>query len=266
MAQMRLQKFLSTAGVCSRRKGEEWIAKGDIAVNGQVVTTPGTQVDPDTDTIAVRGRVVRLSEDHVYIALNKPVRYESTCKNDKSRERTVLDLVNVPQRVYPVGRLDKDSQGLILLTNDGRIHHRLSHPSFEHEKEYVVGAKTDLSDDDLAAMARGMHLSEFETQPCRIKRIDPKTFSIILKEGKNRQIRKMVSALNNEVRFLNRIRIAHIRLGALKPGAWRHLTAKELSLLLKSVGIDDNKKEYKPSQHKYEENGLRRPAFKKLVK
>lgn len=240
MTQMRLQKFLSTAGVCSRRKGEEWIAKGDIAVNGQVVTTPGVRVDPDTDTVSVRGRVVKITQSDVYIALNKPVRFESTCKNEKSRERTVLDLVDLPQRIYPVGRLDKDSQGLILLTNDGRIHHRLSHPSFEHEKEYVVGVKAVLSEEDLSSMAGGMTLPEFNTQPCKIKRIDPKTFSIILKEGKNRQIRKMVAARNNEVRFLKRIRIAHIRLGTLTSGAWRHLTATELTLLLKSLGIDDN--------------------------
>lgn len=243
MSQMRLQKFLSAAGICSRRKGEEWIAKGHISVNGVVVTTPGIQVDPAEDTVAVKGRVVKLKQDNVYIALNKPIRYESTCKSGASRSRTVLDLVDVPQRVYPVGRLDKDSQGLILLTSDGRIHHRLSHPSFKHEKEYVVGVKKALTDKDLAVMSGGMTLPEFTTQPCKIKRIDPKTFTIILKEGKNRQIRKMVAARNNEVRFLKRTRIANIRLGTLKSGAFRPLTAKELTILLKSLGINDSNRQ-----------------------
>lgn len=225
MTMMRLQKFLSAAGVCSRRKGEELIARGDVRVNGTVVTTPGTQVDAATDTVAVRGRVVRIKEETVYLALNKPVNVESSCR--KRHDPIVLDFIDLPQRLYPVGRLDKDSEGLILLTNDGRIHHLLSHPSFEHEKEYRVTVKNNLSDDDLRAMAAGMTLPEFTTRPCTVTRLDRNAFTIILKEGKNRQIRRMVEARGNTVTTLKRTRIAHIRLGTLKPGQWRHLTDTE---------------------------------------
>lgn len=239
MTMMRLQKFLSAAGVCSRRKGEELIARGDIRVNGNVVTVPGTQVDTQTDTVSVNGRTVRIQEENLYIALYKPVDYESTCR--KKQDPIVLDLVDIPQRVYPVGRLDKDSEGLILLTNDGKIHHRLSHPSFEHEKEYKVGVKKNLSDEDLRIMAGGMTLDEFKTQPCRIKRLDSKGFMIVLKEGKNRQIRKMVEQRNNEVQFLKRTRIAHIRLGNLTPGQWRFLSVKEVSDLMKILGFTTNR-------------------------
>jgi 23S rRNA pseudouridine2605 synthase len=235
MPMMRLQKYLSAAGACSRRKGEEWIARGDVQVNGKVVDTPGVQVDPDKDNVSVRGKRVTLSQRLLYIALNKPVDYESTCR--KKNGRIVLDLVDVSQRIYPVGRLDKDSEGLILLTSDGRIHHRLSHPSFEHEKEYVVTVNKDLSDADLSAMAAGMKLDEFTTQPCRVKRMGRRMFGIVLKEGKNRQIRKMVENRNNRVRMLKRIRIAHIRLGDLKPGQWRNLDKKDVAKLMNTSGI-----------------------------
>ena len=235
MTLMRLQKFLSAAGVCSRRKGEELIAKGDVRVNGKVVTVPGTQVDSMKDSVSVHGKTVRVQEENIYIALHKPVHYESTCQT--KHERIVLDLVDIPQRIYPVGRLDKDSEGLILLTNDGRIHHGLSHPSFEHEKEYVVGVKKDLSDDDLRNMEGGMRLADFQTQPCRVKRLDRKSFKIVLKEGKNRQIRKMVEHLGNDVLFLKRVRIAHIPLGNLKPGKWRLLNVKEVTDLMNILGL-----------------------------
>ena len=133
---MRLQKYLSAAGVCSRRKGEALIQEGRISVNGVVVSELGTKVDPDLDMVEADGKVIYLRQKLIYIALNKPRDYVTSC-NQKG-EKTVLDLVDVPERVYPVGRLDKDSTGLLLLTNDGSLHHRLSHPSFDHEKEYIV--------------------------------------------------------------------------------------------------------------------------------
>jgi 23S rRNA pseudouridine2605 synthase/23S rRNA pseudouridine2604 synthase len=235
MEAMRLQKFLSAAGFCSRRKGEEWIAQGVVSVNGKVVDVPGTKIDPVHDTVMVKGVHVTLKEESIYIALYKPVNYECTCR--KKNEPIVTDLVDIPQRIYPVGRLDKDSEGLILLTNDGRIHHTLSHPSFEHEKEYVVGLKQKISDGDLQKMAGGMTLESFNTRPCRVKRLSDKLFSIVLKEGKNRQIRRMVEGVENQVASLKRVRISHIRIGGLKPGEWRHLTAKELTELMISLGF-----------------------------
>lgn len=241
MTLMRLQKFLSVAGVCSRRKGETLISEGHVSVNGRVVVTQGQKVDPASDRVEVDGRHVVLEENYVYIALNKPVNVETTCRQ-KGRTRSVLDLVTIPERVFPIGRLDKDSEGLLIMTNDGRIHHRLSHPSFEHEKEYLVTTKKRVGDDSLRSMAAGMSLEEFDTRPCSIQRIAGKQFNIVLKEGKNRQIRKMVQATGNDVTVLKRIRISNIRLGNLKPGHWRYLTEKEIRLLLVQAGVEHERK------------------------
>lgn len=233
MELMRLQKFLAAAGVCSRRKGEELIQKGLVKVNGTVVTTPGTKVNSLNDSVEYNGTEIKIKSEAIYIALNKPVSYETTCKKNKGK--IVLDLVKIPSRIYPVGRLDKDSEGLILLTNDGRIHHGLSHPSFEHEKEYVVTVRKRLSAEDLNKMASGMTLEEFSTMPCVIRQISPNSFNILLKEGKNRQIRKMVEGISNRVVKLCRVRISNIRLGSLQPGKWRYLSETEKRTLLDTL-------------------------------
>lgn len=233
MEQMRLQKFLSAAGVCSRRQGEVFIAEGIVRVNGEVVTTPGTKIDPDKDRVTFRGKPVSLKEKVLYIALNKPVGVESTCK--RGRGKIILDVVRIPERIYPVGRLDKDSEGLILLTNDGALHHRLSHPSFEHEKEYEVTVKRPISDKTLAEMADGMTLAEFSTMPCRIKRLGANRYNITLREGKNRQIRKMAEHVGHDVIRLKRVRIAGVRLGALSTGKWRNLSPDEVKRLTEPV-------------------------------
>ena len=239
VAVMRLQKYLSAQGVCSRRKGEELIAQGRVTVNGQVVATPGSTVDDETDQVRVDGKPVGSREENLYIALHKPVNVESTCRRRGPKGPSiVLDYINLDERVYPVGRLDKDSEGLILLTNDGRIHHALSHPSFQHEKEYVVTVERPITDAELRKMAGGMELAEFRTRPCQVKRVSEKTFRIVLKEGKNRQIRKMAEAVGHRVLTLKRVRISHIRLGDLKPGAWRHLSAAEVGKLMKSLGLE----------------------------
>lgn len=228
-----MQKFLSAAGACSRRKGEEFIQQGRVKVNGEVVTTPGTKVDSSTDRVEINGKKLKIKEKNIYIALNKPVNYETSCK--KGRGRIVLDIVKLSERVYPVGRLDKDSEGLILLTNDGRIHHRLSHPSFEHEKEYRVTVKKTITDNALKKMAKGMILEDFSTMPCIIRRLSQNKFKIVLKEGKNRQIRKMVEGVGNDVVKLQRIRISNIRLGSLATGKWRYLSHQEKKDLLQNL-------------------------------
>lgn len=230
---VRLQKFLSMAGVCSRRKGEEYIKKGLVKVNGSVVTELGTKIDPEKDRVEFQGRCIEAKEELLYIALNKPEGYVTTC--DQAGEKIVLDLVDIPERVYPVGRLDKDSTGLLLLTNDGRIHHRLSHPSFDHEKEYDVTVEKNISDAALKQMAKGLPIMGTKTRPAQIKRISSKRFLIVLKEGKNRQIRRMVEKMGNEVTGLKRIRISNIRLGNLAKGAWRYLSEKEKKSLLKAL-------------------------------
>jgi 23S rRNA pseudouridine2605 synthase/23S rRNA pseudouridine2604 synthase len=230
---MRLQKYLSTAGVCSRRKGEELIQAGRVSVNGEVVTELGTKANPDVDRIEVDGKAVHIQQDRVYIALNKPKDYVTSTSH--RGEKVVTDLVDVPQRIYPVGRLDKDSSGLLLLTNDGRLHHRLSHPSFDHEKEYVVRVVKPISDSALERLAKGVPMMGTKTRPAQIERDSRRQFKIVLQEGKYRQIRRMVRKVGNQVTKLKRIRIANIRLGKLKEGAWRHLTKAELKPLLESL-------------------------------
>ncbi|MBC8198514.1 MAG: rRNA pseudouridine synthase [Desulfobacterales bacterium] len=230
MELMRLQKFLSMAGVCSRRHGEKHITNGDVKVNGNVVTQLGTKIDPKKDRVEVKGRYIEFKQDLVYIALNKPRGYVTSCK--QPGDKIVLDLLDISMRVYPIGRLDKDSTGLLLLTNDGGLHHRLSHPSFDHEKEYEVTVANPMTDRALMKIEQGMPIMGTKTRPAETKRISPKRFRIVLKEGKNRQIRRMVEKTGNRVTRLNRIRVANIRLGKLARGTWRHLTEKEKVTLL----------------------------------
>ncbi len=231
MVTMRLQKFLSTAGVCSRRKGEEYIQAGRVAVNGQIVAELGTKINPDTDLVQVDGKPIQSSPHHIYIALNKPEDYVTSCSHPG--EKIVMDLVDIPQRVYPIGRLDKDSTGLLLLTNDGGLHHQLSHPSFDHEKEYDVSVGQPITDGALRKLAAGLPLMGTKTRPARVRRISAKRFRIVLQEGKNRQIRRMVRKVGNQVTRLKRVRIGDIQLGRLALGRWRHLTEKEKQDLLK---------------------------------
>ncbi len=221
---------MSSAGVCSRRKGEELIVAGKVAVNGKTIFVLGTKIDPEQDQVEVEGKVIKPSQALIYIALNKPVDYVTSCSHPG--EKVVVDLVDIAERIYPVGRLDKDSTGLLLLTNDGRIHHRLSHPSFDHEKEYDVTVARPISDGALKKMRDGLPLMGTRTRPARISRLSARRFRIVLQEGKNRQIRRMVRKVGNEVTRLQRKRFAGIKLGNLAPGKWRYLTAKEKELLL----------------------------------
>ena len=235
MTLLRLQKFLSMAGFCSRRHGEKHITDGEVKVNGRVVTELGTKIDPKKDRIEVKGKHIEFKQDLVYIALNKPRGYVTSCK--QPGDKIVLDLLDISRRIYPVGRLDKDSTGLLLLTNDGRLHHRLSHPSFDHEKEYEVTVESPITNRALLNMEQGMPIKGTKTRSAETKRISPKRFRIVLKEGKNRQIRRMAGKTGNNVARLKRIRIANIRLGRLATGTWRYLTEKEKDALLKTTGI-----------------------------
>lgn len=226
---IRLQKYLSIAGICSRRHGEELILAGKVWVNGVCVTELGTRVDPEADSVEIDGKPVLARQRLLYIALNKPRDFVTSCR--QPGEKLVTDLVNVPERIYPIGRLDKDSTGLLLLTNDGPLHHRLSHPSFDHEKEYVVTLSAPISDTALQKMADGMLLSGKRTRPAQVHRMSLRRFRITLKEGKNRQIRRMVRKVGQDVLMLHRIRIAAIRLGKLDSGKWRFLDPDEVEAL-----------------------------------
>ena len=230
MPLIRLQKFLSAAGVCSRRRGEDLIRAGRVTVNGQVVAELGAKVDPDKDRVSVDDQPVKPAPRMVYIALNKPRGYVTSCRH--AGKKIVLELVNVAERIYPVGRLDKDSTGLLLLTNDGRLHLKLSHPSFDHEKEYDVTVERPISDGALRRMAEGVPILDTRTRPAVVTRLGERAFRIVLKEGRNRQIRRMVRRLGNEVVELKRTRVASVRLGRLAEGAWRHLSAEEVAALL----------------------------------
>ncbi len=233
MTEMRLQKFLSRAGICSRRKGEEYIQAGWVKVNGKIVTELGIKVDPERDAVEVDSDAIRSDSAPIYIALNKPKGYVSSC--DQQNEKIVLDLLDISERVYPVGRLDKESTGLLLLTNDGHLHHRLSHPSFNHEKEYEVTVAKPLPEGALRKLAKGLPMMGTRTRPARVKRISARRFGIVLQEGKNRQIRRMIRKVGNQVTHLKRIRIANIKMGNLPSGSWRYLTKIEKEKLLKAL-------------------------------
>jgi pseudouridine synthase len=233
MSDIRIQKYLSSAGICSRRKAESHIRAGRVSVNGKTVTVMGMKIDPHKDRIEVDGRPVGGAVQKIYIALNKPKGYVTSC--DHPGQELVVDLVDLPDRIYPIGRLDKDSVGLLLLTNDGRLHHRLSHPSFDHEKAYEVSVEHPIDDGALAHLSGGVVLKGVKTRPARVERISGRRFHIVLKEGRNRQIRRMVSKMGHNVIRLKRIRVANIRLGNLPAGAWRHLTAAEKKTLLNGI-------------------------------
>ena len=233
MTQIRLQKFLSAAGVCSRRDGEKHILAGDVRVNGKVANVLGTKVDPKKDRIEFRGKPVKISSHPIYIALHKPPGFVTSCK--QPQERIVTSLVDIPERLFPVGRLDKESEGLLILTNDGRLHHRLSHPSFDHEKVYRVTVTRAISDDALKQLSSGVDLDGSQTRPAKVRRISENRFRITLREGRNRQLRRVVGNVGPRVKRLKRVRVANIHLAKLKSGQWRHLSEAEKTVLLKDL-------------------------------
>lgn len=230
MAEVRLQKFLAQAGLCSRRTGEQWILDGRVTVNGEVVQVLGARVNPDQDTVTVDDRPVTIVSHRVYIALHKPKGVVSSMRH--RGEPVVVDLVDVPERIVPIGRLDKESTGLLLLTNDGPLHHRLTHPSFDHEKEYRVTTHKALSNSELQRLRSGVVLDDGPTRPARVRRLDANRFVITLKEGRNRQIRRMAAELGHRVVDLHRTRFAGISLGRLARGRWRHLSDAEIGRLV----------------------------------
>ncbi|MBO7543448.1 rRNA pseudouridine synthase [bacterium] len=232
---MRLQKYLSERGICSRRRAEEHILAGKIRVNGEVVKVLGTKVDPDKDLIEYDSEVVETPQKLRYIILNKPYGVVTSCL--QKGEVTVKDLVDVEERLFPVGRLDKDSTGLVLMTNDGTLAYRLMHPKFLHEKEYVVDTEEAVTEGMLQKLAQGVKLEGVQTAPCKIKKVGPRRFRIILREGRNRQIRRMVKKVGTEVTKLDRIRIENVRLGSLPVGAWRELNFEEEYELFQRAGL-----------------------------
>lgn len=232
MAKIRLQKYLSQAGIASRRQSERLIVEGRVKINGKIKNTLGSTVDPQKDKVEIFGKIVR-PEKFVYIMLNKPVGVLSTCKKDKEKGHTILDLVKSEERLYPVGRLDKNSSGLLLLTNDGDLALKLTHPRYEHEKEYEVKIDKNLSKEDLKKLSQGIIIEGKKTLPAKIRKISSKKFKMILREGRKRQIRKMCDALGYQIKNLQRIRMGNLNLGELSVGQWRKLSNKEIDKLKK---------------------------------
>jgi len=225
---LRINKYLSERGLCSRREADAWIAAGRVAVNG-VVATLGTKVGP-ADEVRLDGAPLGAPTHHVYIALHKPVGVE--CTTDQRVAHNIVDFVAHRERVFPVGRLDKDSEGLILLTNDGDIVNQLLRAENSHEKEYLVTVDRPLADEFLAAMAAGVRILDTTTAPCRVERVSKNVFRIVLTQGLNRQIRRMCDVFGYTVRRLIRVRFVNVRLEGLEPGRWRNLTRGELAGLL----------------------------------
>ena len=229
---MRLNKFISETGVCSRREADAFIEQGRVTVNG-VRALLGTQVH-DGDEVRLNGRPVSAAQKkkRVYIALNKP--RGITCTTERHIEGNIVDFVGHRERIFPIGRLDKDSEGLILLTSNGDIVNEILRAENQHEKEYVVTVDRQVTDDFIAVMSRGVRLPELDatTQPCKLTRTGPNTFRIILTQGLNRQIRRMCEVFGYNVRQLRRVRIINVKLGDLPAGKWRDLTPEELSGLL----------------------------------
>ena len=231
---MRLNKFISESGYCSRREADELITAQRVTLDGEVAATgakwlEGMTVCIDGEEIKLRA-TVKNKRKHVYIALNKPVGI--TCTTDQNIKGNIIDLVDHQERIFPIGRLDKDSEGLILLTSNGDIVNHILRSENNHEKEYLVCVNKALNDDFLRIMARGVRIHNQITKPCKVSRLAKYGFRIVLTQGLNRQIRLMSEALGYKVTQLCRVRIINVQLGQLKPGAWRNLTDKELAGLL----------------------------------
>ena len=232
---MRLNKYISDSGLCSRREADALIAQGRVTINGVAAGIGAVVAEGDAvgvDGAAVRARPSRgaAARRHVYIALNKPVGI--TCTTEHAVKGNIVDFVDHAERIFPIGRLDKDSEGLILLTSNGDIVNEILRAENAHEKEYLVGVDRPVTPAFLAGMARGVRIRGQLTRPCKTRRIAKFGFAIVLTQGLNRQIRLMVEAFDYRVTQLRRVRIVNIRLGALRVGQWRNLTDAELRGLL----------------------------------
>lgn len=238
---MRLQKYLALAGVASRRRAEELIRAGKVWVNGQVITAMGVQVEPGKDRVAVDGQPVGLTEKKYYVLLYKPVGYVTTAADPRGRPK-VTDLVkDIPARIYPVGRLDYATEGLLLLTNDGELTLRLTHPRYGVNKTYLALVRGRPDANTIAHLRRGVNLEDGPTAPARVHlRRAGKNEALVeltIREGRNREVRRMLAAVGHPVLHLRRIRLGFLTLEGLKPGTYRHLTPAEVKSLYRLVGL-----------------------------
>lgn len=231
---MRLNKYIADAGICSRRKADELIGNGNVKINGAVIREMGYQVQ-EGDVVMVNGKKIETVGKKVYVAVNKPLGYITSMDDDKDRA-TVAELVaDIPERLFPVGRLDYNTSGLLLMTNDGSLTYTLTHPKHEVYKTYVAKVAGVLSDTRIAKLRRGVDIGGFVTSPARVKVLKqmPRhaVVEISIREGKNRQVRKMFAAVGNRVQELKRVEIGEIKLGRLMEGHYRKLTREEIEYL-----------------------------------
>ena len=231
MTLIRLNKFLADAGIASRRNAEKLILDGKITVNGEKVEELGTKVDPATDEVCFNKEQVMISDQKpIVMMLNKPVGYTCTTRAFHGEEN-ILNLIDIDERVYPVGRLDKNSEGLIILTNDGDLTLKLTHPRYEKEKEYEVVVDREIEEDQLQALRSGVRIEGIKTLPAKVTQTASDKFNIILKEGRKRQIRQMCRLVCLEVVNLKRIRINNLELGNLQVGQYKKLDQKQIQKL-----------------------------------
>lgn len=235
----RIQKIISKAGIASRRKAEELMTAGAVTVNGRVVRKLGSKADSERDHIKVSGKLINPKQPKIYLLLNKPREVVTTLSDPLGRVTVKELLRGVRTRVYPVGRLDYDSEGLLLLTNDGELVQRMLHPSFRVPKTYEVKVKGVLTDEEIRDLTKGVELAEGRTLPCRIRKIQKTEknswIEMTIYEGRNRQIRRMLENTDHPVLKLKRVRMANLELGGLPIGQYRYLTAPEIKSLKRLV-------------------------------
>lgn len=245
MAEVRLQKYLAESGVASRRKSEELIEQGKVKVNGRVAMI-GDKVDPKRDTVTVSGKKIVKTKNHIYVVLHKPRGFITTMSDEKDRKCVAELIKDVEGRVYPVGRLDKDSEGMLLFTNDGAFANAMTHPTKHVPKTYRVTVRPSINEEQITALTQGVIIEDRKTAPAEVRVITKEegrvVLEIILYEGRNRQIRKMCEEVGLEVARLKRTAIGSIKLGMLKQGAWRHLTEDEVRKLMIAAGLERKKK------------------------
>jgi pseudouridine synthase len=234
MALERLHKYLARCGIASRRKAEELILQGQVKVNGIVVNELGSKIDPEQDTVTIKGKKVNEKEKYTYIKLYKPEGYVTTVK-DQFNRKTVMDLINIKERIFPIGRLDYNTSGLLLLTDDGNLANKLMHPKYRIYKTYEAEISGRVSKDSLDLLRSGVIIDGYKTAPARVKILkefqNTSIVQISIHEGKNRQVRKMFETVGHKVIKLKRISFGNIDLSNMKPGEWKYLTHHEIKYL-----------------------------------
>lgn len=230
---MRLNKYIATCGICSRRSAENYIICGKVKVNGKVVTNLSTKVDELNDKVEVLGKNISIEKKKVYIMLNKPKGFVTTNKEQFNRKCT-LDLIKEPQRVFPIGRLDMYTEGLLLFTNDGDFANKITHPKNKIEKVYVVKVDKNITKDMIYKLENGLDIGGYITKEAKVNLLKEREFEITISEGKNRQVRKMCEAVGLKVLELKRIKLGNIKLGDLQIGKYRFLTKNEIESIKKA--------------------------------